>query len=135
MRIIILKIKKKTVFFIFLSIIDVFVSYNATEITSLKYPPTSVNLVGEAFCLLFSKKPSFSTFKQMIGESDFLHKYIRPFDPSTLSDYTMNELTSYIQNPNFAQAHLVSKTAGALSKWIIVVYETARFSRPKDVSS
>lgn len=114
--------------------IDVFVAYNATEITSLKYPPTSVNLVGEAFCLLFAKKPSFSTFKQMIGESDFLHKYIRPFDPITVSDYTMNELTSYIQNADFAQAGLVSKTAGALSKWILTVYEIARSSRPKDVS-
>lgn len=112
---------------------DVYVAFNASEITSLKYPPTSVNLVAEAFCLLFSMKPSFSTFQSIITyEPDFLHKYIRPFNPSSVSDYVLNELTTYLENPDFQNTDLVNKTASALGKWILVVYEIACSNNPKD---
>ena len=102
--------------------------FRQDQILSLKYPHSSVNLVGEAMCLLWAKKPSFSNFKSLVGESDFLAKYIRPFNPNTTSDYVLNELaTSYIHNEEFAPDKIaaINATAGAMCKWIRCVYEIA----------
>ena len=70
----------------------------------------------------------------MIDEPDFLHKYIRPFNPSSVSDYVLNELSAYLENEDFVKnTDLVNKTAGALAKWIVVVYEIACSNNSKDI--
>lgn len=70
----------------------------------------------------------------MINESDFLRKYIQPFKPGEVSDYVLSELGQYVNNQDFSQCALVSKTADALSKWIQVVYNIARAKNQKDVN-
>lgn len=111
---------------------DVFVAYNPMEISSLKYPHSLVNFVGEAICLIFSKKPSFSNFQALISEPDFLRKYIQPYNPSLASEYVINELKQYVENSEFVPEKIqpISKTAGALCKWILTAYEIATLNKP-----
>ena len=106
---------------------------NVSEITSLTYPHSSVNMVGEAICLIAARKPNFANFKSLLNESNFLNKYISSYDPKNMSDYVHNELKNYVENENFLPEKIspINKTAGAICKWILVCFEIA--SKSKEV--
>lgn len=111
-----------------------FVAYNnVSEITSLAYPHSWVNMVGEAMCLIAARKPNFANFKSLLNESNFLNTYISSYDAKNMSDYVHNELKIYVDNPNFVPDKIreVSKTAGAICKWILVSFDIA--SKNKEV--
>lgn len=84
-------------------------------------------------CLILSKKPSFANFKLLANESDFLNRYIKPYDPQSTSDYVINELRNYVENSYFApeKISLINKFSGAMCNWIIIVYEIANANKVK----
>lgn len=105
---------------------DIYSTFDVFDITSLKYPHSSVNLVAEACCLILAKKPNFANFRALVSEPDFLDKYISRYDPkNSMSDYVMNELKARVENVDFVpeKITLVNKTAGAICKWVLAVYE------------
>jgi hypothetical protein len=92
-------------------------------------PPTIVQLAGEACCLVFAKKPSYSNFKMLLSDSNFL-KTIVEYDVNNTSNYVIRELAKYVNNPDFNsnKATSVSFFAGSLINWLTVVYEYGKLN-------
>lgn len=103
------------------------------EIKAFRAPPTAVLQASEAICILLSKTPDFSTFRKTADSTDFIRKLIE-YDKDAISDYTLNELNKYINNPNFYPEHIAkySKLASGLCEWSRAMYEYGTLKKKID---
>ena len=78
---------------------------------------------AEAFCLMFSKSPSWENFKILISSPDIMEKMMQ-YDVNFVSDYVINKLEKYVSMSDFRPENIssVSQTASAICGWILAVY-------------
>jgi dynein heavy chain len=95
---------------------------------SFNQPPTAVEHLFEAVCILFSKQPSLLNFRKLSGGGDFLSLLIH-FKIECVSDYAFKQVTKYFENAdfNFDYISKISTGAGTLFKWFHNVYEYAKY--------
>ncbi|CAF0816519.1 unnamed protein product [Brachionus calyciflorus] len=102
------------------------------QIKTLKYPPSGLNLVAEAICIMYAKKPSFENFKKLIYEypNSFIDESLKLFDHTFLSDYDLEKLQSYLKNPDFKpdKINQVSQTGAYLCEWVYVMYDLIKLN-------
>ena len=102
-------------------------SINKSDLVEMKAfgkPPVNMNLIIEAVCILFDKKPNFDNYKQMLGSFDILHS-LMTFDKEKINEQMLDRLEPYINNPLFTPENLirVSKVNASLCEWIRGMYE------------
>jgi hypothetical protein len=68
--------------------------------------------------------PDYKNFLKFISTNDLASK-MRSFDFDSVSDYALEKLKSYINNPNFKPEYIikVSHVSSILCNWCIYVYE------------
>ena len=95
---------------------------------TLKYPPTGLNKVSEAVCILFGQKANFSNFQKMLNEN--LFESVKKFDYLTLSDYDLKKLDEYFKDEDFRKEKIIetSKLGGILCEWTQIVAQMAKIS-------
>ena len=93
------------------------------EIKSYAAPPRAVEAVAEATCILFATKPLYDNFKKLLNQRDLITSLCN-YDPDSISDYALNELKKYINDPNFKQEYVVriSVACAAICQLIIALY-------------
>jgi hypothetical protein len=95
------------------------------ELKSFKMPPSGVRMASEAVCILFAVNPSYENFKKLLlSDSAFIQKVLN-YDKNSISDYSHQELTKYVVNPEFQPQQIKnqSNVASALSEWVLCMYE------------
>lgn len=94
-----------------------------SEMKSYAYPPTLVKLVTDCVCVLFAKKPTYENFKALIVKTDFISQ-LMSYDVENVSDYAINELKKFVEDPNFnvEKINSVSRCAAALAVWVRTIY-------------
>lgn len=95
---------------------------------AFKAPPSTVVKLGEAFCVIFNKKVEYHNFLKLIGSMDFI-SFLMLYDKQNMSDYTLNQLSTYVNSENFNSKYMmaqISKGCGLLCQWVVSLYNYAR---------
>ena len=99
------------------------------EMKAYKSPPSSVVLVAEAICILFSTQPSYSNVLKLMSSSNFMQQLIS-YPRNAISDYALESLVKYISNQDFTYDYIakISSASANLCEWVRNVYEYGRLS-------
>jgi len=94
------------------------------EMKAITKPPKNMNLIIDAVCILFDKKPDYDNYKKMLGSADFFKALIN-YDKEKLNEKMLNQLETYINNPLFTPENLskVSKASACLCEWTQGMYK------------
>lgn len=107
-----------------------------SEIRVYNSPPYLVMTVMCAVCIILDKKPDWSSAKQLIGDSSFIHKIVT-FNPETVTEKTYIKFKQYSKLPDFDPDIVgkVSKACKSLCSWVLAVgkfHEVYRTVKPKE---
>ncbi|XP_071080158.1 dynein axonemal heavy chain 6-like [Haliotis cracherodii] len=108
---------------------------SVAEIRVYSSPPQLVETVMNAVCVLFQKKPDWSTAKQMLGDPNFLKKLLQ-FDKNSLPDKVFTKLRKYSKKPDFNADTIgkVSKACRSICEWVLALEhynEVYKMVKPK----
>ena len=89
------------------------------EVKVFNTPPELVQVVMEAVCILFNRKPDWKNAKTLLGEGDFLKQMVN-YDKDNIPEATLRKLKPYIDNPKFQPEAVekVSRACTSMCLWV-----------------
>lgn len=90
-----------------------------SELSNFSYPPTLVKNVAEAICYLFAKSPSYSNFKKILKQNNFVSLLVN-YDKDNISDYVFDKISKFIDMPEFTPEYAaqINESTQILCEWI-----------------
>lgn len=95
----------------------------ASELSNFSYPPTLVKNLAEAICYLFAKSPSYSNFKKILKQSNFV-SLLANYNKDNISDYVFDKISKFIDMPEFTSEYAaqINESTQTLCEWVIFLH-------------
>ena len=101
------------------------------DMKSLKSPPASVALVGEALCVMFDKKPNWPTAKKLLAEANLVDK-LRSYDRDNIPPKIIAKIErDFMVNEKFNPEYVgkASKGGEVICRWVRSMFEYDKLSK------
>lgn len=100
------------------------------ELKVFKTPPSNVEFVMNAVCLLLGKKTNWANAKMVLGEQNFIGM-LKDYPKEKISNQLLQKLQSYVNDPKFKPdiiAH-TSKVCKSICIWVLAIDKFAKAYR------